>query len=145
MHTTDVTANKELVRRLADEVWNEGRTDVVNDLLAPDFVGRGFGPVDLDREGYERFVTKHRRIFPDLEFVLQDVLGDDDRVAVRWTRNGTHEKPVMGVEPTGERISVSGMTVYRFADGAIAEAWNVRDTGAMLKQLGVFPEQLVSG
>lgn len=139
---TDVASDEELVSRLVTDVWNEGRIEELDELLAPDFLGRGFGPEDLDRDGYEEFVIEHREIFPDLEFVLDDVIGEDDRVAIRWTRSGTQEKSVMGVEPTGDRISVSGMTIYRIADGRIAEAWNVRDTVAMLKQLGVFPGQL---
>lgn len=134
--------DKELVRRLATDVWNEGRTGELDDLLAPDFVGRGFGPEELDREGYEAFVRDHGEMFPDLEFVLEDVLAEGNRVAVRWTRTGTHEKPVMGVEPTGNRVSVSGMTLYRISGDAIAEAWNVRDTAAMLKQLGLLPVDL---
>jgi len=142
--TADRASNKELVHRLVTDVWNEGRTEGLDDLLAPDFVGRGFGPDNLNRDGYEEFVIEHREIFPDLEFVLDDVICEDDRVAVRWTRSGTQQKSVMGVEPTGNRISVRGMTVYRITDGVIAEAWNVRDTVAMLKQLDLFPEQ-VSG
>ncbi len=139
--TTNVAPNKELVSRLVTDVWNEGRIGELDDLLAPDFVGRGFGPKDLDRDGYEEFVIEHRDIFPDLEFVLDDVIGEGDRVAVRWTRSGSQEKSVMGVEPTGNRIAVSGMTIYRITDGRIAEAWNVRDTVAMLKQLGLVPTQ----
>ena len=139
--TADRASNKELVHRLVTDVWNEGRTEGWDDLLAPDFVGHGFGPDNLNRDGYEEFVIEHREIFPDLEFVLDDVIGEDDRVAVRWTRSGTQEKSVMGVEPTGNRISVSGMTIYRITDGKITDAWNVRDTVAMLKQLGLFPDR----
>jgi steroid delta-isomerase-like uncharacterized protein len=138
----DITSNKELVRRLTEDVWNEGQIEEVDDLLAPDFTGRGFGPQDLDRAGYKHFVSEHREIFPDLEFLLEDVLGEDDRVAVRWIRNGTQEKSIMDVEPTGNQISVSGMTIYRIVDNAIAEAWNIRDTVAMLQQLGLVPDQL---
>lgn len=137
----EVTSNKELVRRLAEDVWNEGKIEKVDDLLTPDFVGRGFGPEDLDRAGYKHFVSEHREIFPDLEFIVKDILGEDDRVAVRWMRSGTQEKAIMGVDPTRDQISVSGMTIYRIADDVIAEAWSVRDTVAMLQQLGIFPDQ----
>lgn len=139
---TDVASNKELVRDLANDVWNEGNVEELPDLLAPDFRGRGFEPEDLDRDGYQEFVTEHRGIFPDLDFVIEDMLGEDDRIAIRWTRSGTQEEPVMGIEPTGNRITVSGMTIYRITDGLIADAWNVRDTGAMMRQLGVLPDSL---
>ena len=139
--TTDVVSTKERVSQLVTDVWNEGQIEELDELLATDFVGHGFGPENLDRDGYEEFVIEHREIFPDLEFVLEDVIGEDDRVAARWTRSGTQEKPVMGVEPTGNRISVSGMTIYRILEGTIVEAWNIRDTVAMLKQLGLFPDQ----
>ena len=140
--TVNAATNEELVQRLVSDVWNEGRIEEVNNLLAPDFVGRGFGPENLDRVEYEEFVIRHREIFPDLEFLLDDVISEDDRVAARWTRSGTQQKSVIGVEPTGNRISVSGMTIYRISDETIAEAWNVRDTGAMLKQLGLYPDRV---
>ena len=140
--TNEMASNKELVHRLADDVWNEGRTEAVGELLAPNFTGHGFGPGPLDREGYEGFVSEHRETFPDLTFALDDVLAEDDRVAVRWTRTGTQEQSVMGVEPTGNRISVSGMTIYQISDDGIVEAWNVRDTASMLKQLGRLPDEL---
>ncbi|WP_394338940.1 ester cyclase [Haloplanus aerogenes] len=94
----------------------------MDDLLAPDFVGRGFGPENLDRDGYEEFVIEHREIFPDLEFVLDDVICADDRMANRWTRVGTHQKLITGIEPTGNGIPVSGMAIHRLTDGLIAEA-----------------------
>lgn len=63
-------------------------------------------------------------------------------MAVRWSRSGTQQKSVMGIEPTGKRISVSGMTIYRITDGRIDEAWNIQDKVAMLKQLGLLPDQV---
>jgi steroid delta-isomerase-like uncharacterized protein len=128
-----------LVRRLAGDVWNDGQTGALSDLLASSFVGHGYGHGgDLDREAYVAFVEDHRAKLPDLELTLDDVVADGDRVAVRWTRSGTPAEPLMGVEADGP-ISVPGSTVYRVEDGRIAEAWTVRDTAVLLKQLGLFP------
>jgi steroid delta-isomerase-like uncharacterized protein len=64
----------------------------------------------------------------------------DDRVVARWTGSGTHSGSIMGIAPTGRVIRVDAISVFRIANGKIAESWEVWDTLGFLQQLGVVPK-----
>ena len=80
-----------------------------------------------------------RVAFPDMRFMLQDVISSDDRVAVRWTMEATHSGPLAGIPATGKRVEQRANVIYRFVDGKIAEAWALVDQVGMLRQLGFDP------
>ncbi|WP_211250823.1 ester cyclase [Haladaptatus cibarius] len=81
----------------------------------------------------------YRRAFPDAEYTVEKEVAEDDFVSVRYTARGTHEGELMDIEPTGERVTVSGMEMYRVEDGKIAEMWTNYDTVGLLQQLDVLP------
>jgi predicted ester cyclase len=67
------------------------------------------------------------------------VIGEGDKVVVRVTARGTHQGQLMGIVPTGKHVAVTGIGIYRIADGKVAEAWVNRDLLGLLQQLGAFP------
>jgi len=67
------------------------------------------------------------------------MVAEGDKVATRWTMTGTHQGELMGIPPTGVRITVTGISMSRFADGKLAEGWNSYDILGMMQQLGVIP------
>jgi predicted ester cyclase len=73
---------------------------------------------------------------------VADVFGSADRVASRYVSTGTHQGPFWGIEPTGRRIEIQEISIFRIADGRIAEQWCMFDDLARLQQLGVGPEYL---
>ena len=75
--------------------------------------------------------------FPDLQVSLDDELSSGEKVVTRWTSRGTHEGELMSIAPTGSRIEVTAVGIWRVADGKIAEAWLVFDALGMMQQLGV--------
>ena len=75
--------------------------------------------------------------FPDGKFDIEDVLADGDRVAVRQTFRGTHNGDFLGIAPTGRKVAVSAMVVYRVLGRQIAECWWNADVLGLLQQLGV--------
>jgi steroid delta-isomerase-like uncharacterized protein len=77
---------------------------------------------------------------PDLRVVVEDMIAEGDKVAVRYTLEGTHEGELFGVPPTGQRLSIKSMTVEQVSDGKIREHWRITDTLDMMQQLGVVPE-----
>ncbi len=127
--------NKTLIREVIEEVWNKGNVEAVDRYFSPDYVdhnplpGQAPGP-----EGYKQSVGLIRDAFPDLRLTLEDILGEGDRVAFRYTMRGTHRGPFMGMEPTGNPFSVSGMIIARVAEGkavaAESEAIAWRDSNA---------------
>ena len=119
----------ELIRRWFEEVWNERRADRIAELLAPHAVihaadedgGDAHGP-----EAFRAYQTRMLAAFPDIRFTLHDVVGDDRLAAARWTATMTHAGEGFGV-PTGEQVTLSGMSLIRCEDGVGVEGWNEWD------------------
>jgi steroid delta-isomerase-like uncharacterized protein len=131
--------NKAIVRRYFHEAWNEGRPEVLDELLADDFVNHGvFGGQPPDREGAKLILRSFRAAFPDLRFTIEDMVAEEDKVVTRWTASGTHLGDLIGIAPTGRRITVTGIVINRIAGGRMVEHWSNRDDLGMMQQLGVI-------
>ena len=85
-----------------------------------------------------RTVTAWRSAFPDLRFTLEDLLVEGDKVVARWTCRGTHHGVFRGMAPTGKRVTFTGMTLSRMAQGKIVEQWTVEDGVSLYQQLGIL-------
>lgn len=136
-----VDRNKALARRVFDEIWSQGKLDVADEILTPDFVGRpaGLGEPFTGPEGAKEFIGRLREAFPDMTFTVETMIAQGDQVATRWTGTGTHDGKLMGFEPTGRQVAVGGMTFLRFEDGAIVEGWTQPDALGLLEQIGAVP------
>ena len=134
--------NKKIARRVFDEVWSQGKLDLADEILTPDFVGRpgGMGEPFKGPAGAKEFIGRLREAFPDITFVVEEMVAEGDLVATRWTGTGTHHGEFMGFEPTGRQATVAGMTMQRFKDGRIVEGWTQQDALGLLRQLGALPE-----
>jgi steroid delta-isomerase-like uncharacterized protein len=132
--------NKAIVRRFWG-VWEEGNIGLVDELLAPDYINHT--PASPDQptgpEGVKGVVAMFRSAIPDLRIVVEDMIAEGDKVAVRYTLEGTHEGELFGVPPTGQRLSIKSIAVERVSDGKIREHWRVTDSLDMMQQLGVIP------
>jgi len=138
-----VQQNKARARRVFDEVWSQGKLDLTEELLSPDFVGRpgGFGKPFKGPAGAREFLGRFREGFPDMTFSVEEMVAEGDHVAIRWTGAGTHEGDFMGFEPTERRVTFGGMTFLRFArDGAIVEGWTQIDAIGLLRAVGALRE-----
>ena len=78
---------------------------------------------------------------PDLQFTIDGQLAEGDQVATRWTSSGTHEGELMGIGPTGNRVTIEGIVIHRLADGKIQEGWWNWDTMGLMQQLGAIPAE----
>lgn len=138
--------DKEVVRRYYEEAFNEGRTDLLEELIAEDVVNHD--PVSDETltpeeargfEGFVRHVEAAREAFPDATVTIEDVIAEGDEVLVRFTFEGTHEGRFVGIEPTGNRVEGTNMVLMRLEDGKIVERWEESDSLDLLRQLGVLP------
>ena len=93
MPTQELAANKVAVRRYLDEAWNKGNLDIIDELMAPDYV-RYTPHAQLDREGQKRRIAGFRQAFPDLHADVDRILAEDDQVAFRIIMRGAHLGPV---------------------------------------------------
>jgi steroid delta-isomerase-like uncharacterized protein len=128
--------NKTIVRRFFEESW-QGNLGVVDDLTDRDYVGHDSANPEPVRgpEGVKSFISTYRAAFPDLRVTVENQLAQDDLVATRWTSRGTQKGELMGIEPTGKAVTVSGVTISRLADGKLVEEFHNWDTFGLMQQL----------
>jgi predicted ester cyclase len=127
---TDAAANKAVVRRLIDEVINNGRLEAIDELFVPEKVAEA-----------RRWITPFRRSFPDVHMRVVSLVAEGDEVAGRFTCSATHLGPWLGHPPTRRRfMDVAEVYFYRFRDGLIAESWGLEDNASRLLQLGLDVE-----
>jgi steroid delta-isomerase-like uncharacterized protein len=138
-------SNIELVKAL-HHIWNTGDLALIDSVYAQDFVAHWPASSEVpERRGVEGIhfgVGRIRAAFPDWHERVIDVFGSGDRVASRYVSTGTHQGAFWGIEPTGRRIEMQEMSIFRIADGRIAEQWCMFDDLARLQQLGVSPDYL---
>ncbi len=131
---------KAIVRRLFEELWNQGKLDVADEIFATDYIfhepvaGEVRGP-----EGFKQFVSMYRIAFPDLQFRIEDQIAEGDKIVTRWIATGTHKGELMGISPTSVQVTVTGIGIARTDGGKIVEFWDNYDALGMLQQLGVVP------
>jgi predicted ester cyclase len=135
-------ANKALIQRWFEEVWNQGRESTIDELLAVDAVARGLSDTDVDLHGpveFKPFVHNLRGSFPDIHITIEDSVAEGDKVMVRVRVDATHKGIGLGVAPTGRRVSIAGIVLVRIKGGQIVEGWNSWDQLGLLRQIGALP------
>lgn len=128
--------NKQLVRRTWEELFNRGNLSVADELIAADFVNHAAPGSPPGPPSFKQLVLMYRAAFPDAQFLIEDMLADGDRVAMRNTFSGTHQGAFIGVPPTGRHVVQEQMHIVRVAHGQVAEHWAVRDDLSLMQQLG---------
>jgi steroid delta-isomerase-like uncharacterized protein len=133
-------SNKAVVQRWIEEVWNRDNLTSADELIGDNYVLHDpTRPGLRGREGIKGSIASFRIAFPDLHFTIEDQLAEEDKVVIRYTVQGTHQGPLMGIPATGKHGTLTGIDIYRLVDGKIAEAWSNWDTLLMLQQMGVIP------
>lgn len=134
--------NKALIQRWFEEVWNQGKVEVIDELLAEDGVVHGLvdasGSQVHGLQGFHNFHTQFRGAFPDINVSIDDVIAEGDKVVARCSVRGKHTGEHLGFEATNTPVQFEGVAIVRIKDGKIVEAWNHFDFLEMNKQLGVL-------
>ena len=129
--------NKTLVQRWFSEVWNEGRADAIDEMLADDAVVHGLGADLHGPAEFKHFHSAYRNAYPDVAIHIDGLVAEGDMVAVRWSAIGTHRGDGLGFPATGRRAQFTGMVFVRIKEGKLVEGWNNFDQLGMLQQLGI--------
>lgn len=135
MSNTQLEANKDVVRRLFEDVFNRGDVEAAAALVHLDYIQHS----PLARPGLaglQAFVIEVRSAFADLSFTIEDLLAEGDRVVARVTATGTHRAPFLGIDATGRAVRAQSIDIFLVRDGKLAEHWDVLDVHAILLQLG---------
>ena len=134
-----VQRNKETFRRYVEEVWKDENLDIADEVFAEKYLSHQSDGTVLERgpEDVKKFVTEYRSAFSDIEDVVEDMIGEGDKVVTRWTLRATHTGEFRGIPATDKRITITGIGIFRFSEeGEVMESWDSLDQLGMLKQLG---------
>lgn len=137
-----IEKNKRIITRYFDEVWNQGRLEVLDELIAPNYINHSPGAPNPKPgpEGLKPIVEALRKGMPDVKYTIQDMVITPDKVAVRVVMTGTHTGDFFGIAPTGKHVTVNQFQIERIENGKIVEHWRQTDDLGMMRQLGLLPE-----
>ncbi len=131
--------NKRTVRRLYEEVINEGRLELLDEITWPDHVEHNPFPQQTQgAEGLKQRASMVRTAF-NPRFTIEHLIAEGDKVAVMWSNDGTHVGEWFGFPPTGKSVTAHGVDVHLLRDGRLAEHWDVVDITDFLAKVGVLP------
>ena len=136
-------ANKVLVYRWYEEVWNKKREEVIDELLSPDVISYGLSDDPMEAvkgtEAFKKYWRAMITIFPDIHVAVESTIAEDEKVVARCAVRATHLGNGLGIPPTGKKIHVTGVRIAVFENGRVIEAWNHFDYLAVYRQLGLLP------
>jgi steroid delta-isomerase-like uncharacterized protein len=133
-----IEKNKKIVQRY-QEIYNSNELEVLGEVVSKDLLTPKIMPGIP--KGMEGAKAAHRIMlagFPDYQTIIDDLIAEADKVAVRITMSGTHTGSFMGIPATGKHVSFTGMYIARIVDGKIVEHWGEEDGVSLLQQLGVL-------
>jgi steroid delta-isomerase-like uncharacterized protein len=131
--------NTTLIRRFYEELWNRWDLAVADEILAPDIRFRGtLGATCTGVEEFKDYVERVRTAFPDWHNHVDELIAAGEKVVARLTWSGTHAGELLGVQPTGRRVTYAGAGIFDLRDGQIRDAWVVGDTQELWRALGLL-------
>jgi steroid delta-isomerase-like uncharacterized protein len=133
-------ANKKLVLRWFEEVWNKGRSEAIDEMFSAEGIAHGLSEDEANPlRGPQNFRTFHatfREAFPDMIIIVEDTIAEGDKVVARCRVRGKHQGNSLGIAATNSPVEFTGIAIVRVENGKIVEAWNNFDFMKMYRQLG---------
>ena len=133
-------ANKAVARRFYEEVINQKKLAVVEEVAGEHYASHDFPPgLPPGREGLKIFISVFHAAFPDGHLSIDQMIAEGDTVATRLTFRGTHTGEFQGIAPTGKKVTIPALDMARFDNGKLVEHWGGPNQMSLLQQLGVIP------
>jgi steroid delta-isomerase-like uncharacterized protein len=131
-----IQENKQSIVRFWEEVFNDRKLEVIDELFTEDYIYHGAAGQDIrGREGLKQFLSMYFNAFPDLHAEVEDVFGEGDKVASRVMCQGTHQGELMSKPPTGKKITIRVICTNLFSGDRVKEDWELPDLFGMMQQL----------
>jgi predicted ester cyclase len=129
--------NKATFRRYVEEVGNKGNLDLADEIFDRYTAHQSDGSTEeRGPEDVKRFTGEFHQAFPDFHTAVEDQIAEGDKVVTRWRASGTHQGEFRGIAPTGNKITVTEIGIFRFSeDGKVVESWDSMDQLGMMQPL----------
>ena len=132
--------SKALISRFNEEVWNKGNLAVIDEVFAGDCVWHSAPPgMPANRDGLRQMIAGFRGAFSEARSTVDEQIAEGDKVAWRWTFEGKHTGELMGIPPTGRRVTFTGVSIDRIVGGRSVERRDSADMLGLMQQLGAIP------
>lgn len=129
-----------VIRRFTDEILNQGRFEVADEIVAADFVELDPLPGQQQgRQGLVEVLNTMRTAFPDMHWTIEESIVEGEKVVSRFYWTGTQQGEFLGIPPSGRAVRVKGVVIDRVVNGLMTDSRILMDTLGMMQQLGVIP------
>ena len=135
-----VKENKAIVSRLLEEVINQKNLTVVDKIVASNCVFHSSDGQEVSgTEVMKQMLTTFFDAFANFHVTIEDMIGNEDKVAVRFIESGRHQSEFEGISPTGKEVMWLEMAIFRVVNSKIVECWTLEDRLSLMQQLGAIP------
>jgi steroid delta-isomerase-like uncharacterized protein len=134
-----IETNKALVRRFYEEVFTQGKITVADEICSASYVDHDPTNPAGTLDGLKQTAMMMRSAFPDVQWTVEDMIAEGDKVAARVTMQGTQQGELIGIPPSGGTVTASCFDIIQFEAGKVVEHWGLFDSLGMLQQLGALP------
>ena len=131
--------NKRLVSRIYDEAISSGNYDVIDELVAPNYVSHGLPMSIKGPQEFRQTIETFRSAFPDLYMLVEEQIAEGDQVSNQGYITGTHRGEFLGVPASGQQIKVNVISIWRFENSKVVENWVQIDFMSLMQQIGAIP------
>jgi steroid delta-isomerase-like uncharacterized protein len=132
--------NKALVRRFIEEVQSQHKLMTVDEIMDPNMIEHYGPPSSLNSvEAFKQFFAGFIAAFPDVNAVIHNQVAEGDMVVTHKTFHGTHKGEFRGIPPTGKKVAIELIDIFRISRGKLMEHWAVVDWMSVMQQLGISP------
>ena len=130
--------NKEIVRRIHDEVWSKGNLVVADELYAADYVAHWISGADTrGLEAFKKFLIEARGVFSDYTENIEQIVAEGDLVVTRFSDQGTFKGQITGIPSNDKKVTVQEIAIFRIVNRKVVEQWTIRDSLGLYQQLGM--------
>jgi steroid delta-isomerase-like uncharacterized protein len=127
------TQQKTIARTFVEEIFNARKTEMAKNFVTHDIIYHGMGEEVKSLEEFKKWVAEDLSAFPDMRITIVDALGEQNKVALRWTLTATHEKDFADFPATHKKFETQGVEIFHFDGDKIKEAWTLGDVSVLTK------------
>ena len=142
MEIFDLQKNKAIVQRYVDEIHNDHSIDAIENIFSSEFIDHmdTYGGLFQGIDGLKKGYAAAFQAFPDLKAIVNQMIAEEDKVALHKTVMGTHRGEFRGIPATGKKVKYQSIYIFRIENNKISEYWGLQDELKLKQQLGIIAE-----